>query len=30
MNMAQIAIRASEIDQGTAQLIQVMLFVAFG
>ncbi len=30
VNMAQIAIRASEIDQGTAQLIQVMLFVAFG
>lgn len=30
VNMAQIAIRLPEIDQGAAQLIQVMLFVAFG
>lgn len=30
VNMAQVAIRLPDIDQGAAQLIQVMLFVAFG
>lgn len=30
VNMAQIALRIGEIDPGSAQLIQVMLLVAFG
>ncbi|WP_028821373.1 Na+/H+ antiporter subunit D [Propionimicrobium lymphophilum] len=30
VNMAQLAIRLPQIDSGTAQLIQVMLLVAFG
>lgn len=30
VNMAQLAIRLPQIDPGTAQLIQVMLLVAFG